>query len=221
MKIVLNTERFGIINEFISYGKDNSVEIINAKSEKNLFDNIISSDVDAFIIESGSSYSQKAIDLIKKKHSYIPVVVIGMDVKSLNNGDIYIPFGAGPSFVFSCIKSIEAYKYNFEKLKKLTTQVNEVINIGDYAYDPTRRIFSYKDKKIKLSAKEGGIIEVLLSNFGEIVKREVILEKVWKKSDYFASRSMDVYFTHLRKMLKENQTSLTINNISGLGLILE
>ena len=97
-----------------------------------------------------------------------------------------------------------------------------IIEFGQCKYDPTRRTLSYKDKEIKkLSAKEGGILEVLSSNFGEVVKKEIILEKVWHKSDYFSGRSMDVYVTHLRRLLRDNEIDMNIQNISGVGLILE
>jgi DNA-binding response OmpR family regulator len=89
-------------------------------------------------------------------------------------------------------------------------------------YDPTQRFLYYKDKEIKrLSIKEGGILEILASNYGKIVNKDVILEKVWHATDYFKRRSCDVYVTYLRNTLKANKIKLTIKNISGIGLILE
>jgi DNA-binding response OmpR family regulator len=100
--------------------------------------------------------------------------------------------------------------------------MSDVIEFNNCKYDPTRRTLFYKGKEVKkLSAKEGGIVEILASNFGEVVKKEIILEKVWHKSDYFSGRSMDVYVTHLRNLLKESDIDVNIKNISGVGLILE
>ena len=225
MKIVLNTQSHELINDFLSYGKTTSNNIVNAKAERLLFDNIIDGEVDAFVLEATTLYSQKAVDLIKKKYPYIPVVSIGYNAEMLNSADIFIPVitkGQNTSLILSCIKSIEVYKTNFMKLKNLTTQLSDVIQFDNYTYDPVRRVFANSNGTIKkFSAKEGGIFEVLVSNFGEIVKKEVILEKVWRKSDYFSSRSMDVYLSHIRKMLKSNNINLTIKNISGVGLIIE
>ena len=98
----------------------------------------------------------------------------------------------------------------------------DVIEFGNCRYDPTRRTLFFKEKEVKkLSAKEGGIMEILSSNYGEVVKREIILEKVWHKDDYFAGRSMDVYVTNLRKLFAAKSVFLSIKNISGVGLILE
>ena len=100
--------------------------------------------------------------------------------------------------------------------------MSDVISFGACKYDPSRRSLSFNDKHVKkCSKKEGGILEVLASHVGVLVKKEVILEKVWHKSDYYAGRSMDVYVSHLRKLFEENDIPFTIKNISGKGLILD
>ena len=133
------------------------------------------------------------------------------------------------------------YKKNFETLHKLTAKMHDRIEFDNCTYDPTRRILyhkvrvpqseedkakhkepEYEIKEVeKLSAKKGGILEILAINYGEVVKKEVILEKVWRKTDYFVGRSLDVYITMLRNTFKDNHIKLNIKNISGVGLILE
>lgn len=228
MKVVLNSQNIDLINAFINLQKTdyNSVEFINAKVEKILFDNVVIGNVDAYILENSNTYIQKAVDLIKKRYSYIPVIIIGEKLSYISNADIYIPYSYTSdnykNLIVSIIKNILVYKNNFKKLYNLMTPISDIIEFGECKYDPTRRAFFYKDNLIKkLTAKQGGIIEVLSSNFGEVVKKEIILDKIWKKTDYFSSRSMDVYLTHLRKMLAENNIDITIKNISGIGLILE
>jgi len=80
-------------------------------------------------------------------------------------------------FSLAMIQNIFNFYSKFEKLQKLTAKMTEVVEFGHCVYDPTRRMLSYKGKEItKLSAKEGGIIETLAMNFGQVVKRELILE---------------------------------------------
>lgn len=246
MKIILNTKNADLINLFMRISKtsvdfpigyeDKSVEIIASRVENGLFENISDPTVDAYLIEVPASYSQKAVDFIKKKSPYIPIILFGDTDKltEVSGADIYMPLDS--SIYSSLTDSAAIYKSffdisvwnaanflkNFKTLRKLTTKMADVIEFGPCKYDPTRRTFSFQEKEVKkLSAKEGGIIEVLASNFGEVVKKEIILEKVWHKSDYFSGRSMDVYVTHLRSLLKNNNIDMTIKNISGVGLILE
>lgn len=240
MKIVLNTPDSDLLNYFIRASKtpnlvpndfeDKSIDLLFSRVEAGIFDNISDPGVDAYIINVPVSYSQKSVDFIKKKHPYIPIVLFGPveNLAEIAGADIYIPYyghkveEALATLFRLMVWNIGNYLRNFAKLRKLTTKMSSVIEFGQCKYDPTRRTLLYKDKEIKkLSAKEGGILEVLSSNFGEVVKKEIILEKVWHKSDYFSGRSMDVYVTHLRRLLRDNEIDMNIKNISGVGLILE
>lgn len=246
MKIILNTKDADLINFFMRISKtainfpkgydDKSVEIVASRVEAGLFENISDPTVDAYFIGVPSPYSQKAVDFIKKKTPYIPVVLFG-DAKELSEvagADIYVPHTLTAfdekadvnsyykPFMELMVCNSANFLKNFATLRKLTTKMADVIEFGQCSYDPTRRTFSFQEREVKkLSAKEGGILEVLAANFGEVVKKEIILEKVWHKSDYFSGRSMDVYVTHLRSLLKNNNIDMTIKNISGVGLILE
>ena len=245
MKIVLNTPDSNLLNYLIRYSKtpnlvpaefeDRNIDLLFSRVEAGIFDNISDSTVDAYMINVPVSYSQKAVDFIKKKHPYIPVVLFGPAeaLVHVSGADIYMPLDMGTGeydegnfpyapFFNTAVWNIANYLRNFAKLRKLTTKMSSIIEFGQCKYDPTRRTLLYKDKEIKkLSAKEGGILEVLSSNFGEVVKKEIILEKVWHKSDYFSGRSMDVYVTHLRRLLRDSDIDMNIKNISGVGLILE
>jgi hypothetical protein len=225
MKIVLNTQSPAILDDFIQISKRDTVEIINAKIEKMLFDSITVGDVDAFVLDDTTNYYKKAIDFIKKKHPYIPVVII-IDInknEKPNNADIYIPYISQHVVLYSMIyKNVLSYQNNFKALQRLTMRIKETIEFGDCVYDPNKRTLYHKGKEIsKFSVKSGGIIEMLAANYGTLVKKEIILEKVWLKSDYFSSRSMDVYVTNIRKVFKENKINMKIKNISKAGLILE
>ena len=118
--------------------------------------------------------------------------------------------------------NILAYKKNFDTLNKITSTSKEKISFSKYVYDPTHRKLYYNDNEIvKFTKKEGSIIEILAINYRNIVKKEIILEKVWHKNDYFVGRSMDVYITYLRNIFKEHNIDLNIINVSGSGLMIE
>ena len=126
-------------------------------------------------------------------------------------------------FVQHAFYNINTYINTFATLKKLTAKIHDKIEFANCVYDPTRRILYHKGKQVdKLSQKKGGILEILAINYGTVVKKEIILEKVWRKpNDYFAGRSMDVFMTYLRNTFKQHKIKLSIKNISGVGLILE
>jgi DNA-binding response OmpR family regulator len=225
MKIVINTENNELYTTFLKLGKDAGHQLINAKIENVLFESIEKENVDAYVLSVFTPYFKKAVEFIKKNNPYTPVIALlphGVIASNIPV-DIYITQNELFDVMYSAIVyNIQNYIKTFATLRKLTAKMHDKIEFANCTYDPTRRLLYYKGKEIKkLSAKEGGILEVLAINYGEVVKKEVILEKVWRKTDYFAGRSMDVYITYLRNTLKNNKIKLTIKNISGIGLILE
>lgn len=242
MKIAVNTENTDFLNAFIKIAKDKGCEIVIAKAEQVLFEHIELCDVDAFILSNNFNYFKKATDFIKKTNPYVPVIAImNNDINNISSSaDIFVKmFNPYETFSNTLFFNIEKYIKTFFVLKKLTAKIHDVIEFGNCKYDPTRRLLYHRVKVVsslqekgkepefvfkeikKLSQKEGGILELLASNYGEVVKKEIILEKVWRKNDYFAGRSCDVYITYLRNTFKNNKIKHTIKNISGIGLILE
>lgn len=97
-----------------------------------------------------------------------------------------------------------------------------VYQIGQYTLDASRAELKHQSGSSKtLTARETQLLQMLCEKKGDVVRREVILEKFWNtEDDYFASRSLDVFVTKLRKMLAEDHT-LSIKTIKGIGLSLK
>lgn len=225
MKIAVNTGNYEILNSLIRQAKEHGNDIVIAKIEDKLFSHIGGGELDAFVISNNHDYSQKAVDFIKKSAPYTPVIVIGLDQKATVIGsDSMVPFNKESDtdfFAKSILHNIYAYSKNFEILQKLTAKTNEPIKYKNVEFDPTSRLLYYKGKEInKLSPKQAGLMEILLANYGSVVRKEVIMEKVWHESNYFVGRSLDVYTTHLRKKFKEFDLPMAITNVTNVGLVL-
>ena len=105
--------------------------------------------------------------------------------------------------------------------RKELMQGNDVpVIIGQYVYDSKQRILSFKGQEERLSPKEGKLLFLLSSNIGKVVSRDITLMEIWGNSNYFTARSMDVYITKLRKLLKYD-ASITIENIHGSGYMMK
>ena len=88
--------------------------------------------------------------------------------------------------------------------------------IGKYSFDTQKQILSIGEQAIKLTTKESDLLNLLCANANEILERNYALKKIWGVVDYFNARSMDVYITKLRKLLKED-SEIEIMNIHGKG----
>jgi DNA-binding response OmpR family regulator len=235
MKIAISTSNSDFINLFQRKLKEHGNELVNVKVETNLFDCIEANPADAYILSNNLSFTKKAIDFIKKSNPYIPIILLNDEEgESLNTSraDMIVNYNKGTNnenFIWTVLHNVYTYYKNFETLNKLTAKTHDVIEFGDCKYDPTRRILYHKGKMTKdkdgnekpLSTKQGGVLEILAINYGQVVKKDIILEKVWHESSYFTGRSMDVYVTHLRNRFIKNKIDIQIKNISNIGLILE
>lgn len=71
-----------------------------------------------------------------------------------------------------------------------------------------------------LTVREAGLLQMLCEKRGDVVRREAILERFWNtEDDYFASRSLDVFVTKLRKLFSEDD-SVVIKTVKSVGLML-
>lgn len=111
-----------------------------------------------------------------------------------------------------CGNSLEEIK-NMGKIKK----DNSVYQIGDYIFDSMRQNLTYKDGEVEsLTTKENDLLMMLCSVANCLVDRNILLEKIWGESNYYTSRSMDVYITKLRKHFVKD-TRIELLNVHGKG----
>ncbi|MHC1778186.1 MAG: response regulator transcription factor [Lentimicrobium sp.] len=91
-----------------------------------------------------------------------------------------------------------------------------VITIGEYAFDIANQHLSIAGKNQTLTYRECELLKLFAENLNQIVKREQILMKVWGNDQYFSSRSLDVFISRIRKLLKSDP-SIKIENIHNIG----
>ncbi|MBK9292414.1 MAG: response regulator transcription factor [Bacteroidetes bacterium] len=105
--------------------------------------------------------------------------------------------------------------------KKFKSQAEESqITFGVFTFDFDNLLLSSPGAKRTLTRKEAALLRLLCNNRNQLVLRETAQKVVWGESDYFVSRSMDVFIARLRKYLKEDPT-VTIANVYGMGFILK
>jgi DNA-binding response OmpR family regulator len=96
---------------------------------------------------------------------------------------------------------------------------NQLIQIGNYSFNPRLREIVLDGVKQLLSPKESALLNLLCNHKNELLSREIALKKIWGDDGYFTTRSMDVFITKLRKYLKDDP-SIEIRNIHGSGFIM-
>jgi DNA-binding response OmpR family regulator len=88
--------------------------------------------------------------------------------------------------------------------------------IGKYLFDPQKQTLTLNSVCSKITTKESELLLYLCEHMNLLVLREDILKMVWKNNSYYNARSMDVYITKLRRLLKADN-HVGIVNVHGKG----
>ena len=91
-----------------------------------------------------------------------------------------------------------------------------VYKIGKYTFDTQKQTLIADNKTQKLTTKESELLSLLCQHMNDILERNYALKSIWIDDNYFNARSMDVYITKLRKLLRDDP-SIEIINIHGKG----
>lgn len=79
---------------------------------------------------------------------------------------------------------------------------------------------SYQNSKVRLRPREFKLMELLLINAGQILPRELLLERIWGIDGEVTENNLDVHIRSLRLKLASIGAESLIKTIRGVGYIL-
>ncbi|MCK9291693.1 MAG: response regulator transcription factor [Bacteroidales bacterium] len=106
------------------------------------------------------------------------------------------------------------------RYKEEMTDLRRYYNIGSFTFNLKEMELHSADGIQPLTRKENALLQLLCENMNQPVERELAQNAIWGSTDYFISRSMDVFISRLRKYLK-NDPQVAIVNIHGHGFMLK
>ncbi|MBP1618012.1 MAG: rprY [Bacteroidetes bacterium] len=154
---------------------------------------------------------------IRAINSEIPIIFL--TAKNMKE-DILEGFKAGADDYITKPFSMEELVLRIEAIirrvrgKKVKEQ--QVYNFGNLKFDTQKQILTIGDQETKLTTKESELLALLCAHANQILERNHALKQIWVDDNYFNARSMDVYITKLRKLLKADP-EIEIINIHGKG----
>jgi DNA-binding response OmpR family regulator len=155
---------------------------------------------------------------IRKRNVEIPIILLSaktmkMDrIKGLKLGaDDYL---VKPYSIEELILKIEIFLNRSQKSNENVTQ--KKYTFGSFTFEPENYFLYSQSHKHTLTAKEAALLKIFLDNINVVLKREKILLDLWGTDDYFAGRSLDVFISRIRKIIKE-EANIRIENIPRIG----
>jgi len=90
---------------------------------------------------------------------------------------------------------------------------------GPLTFDATGRVAYLNDQMVELSARELGLLEVLLQRAGRLVSKEQLVERLCEWGEEVSLNAIEVYIHRLRKKIEKGP--IRIATVRGLGYCLE
>ena len=190
---------------------------------------------------------EDALSVLKKKNFSLAILDImlpgidGFEVANFmkaQNEDLPFIFLSAKSLKVDKLKGfkIGAYDYITKPVDEelLVAKINALLNqikpdpstsdqtyqMGQYQFFPQLFKLVYSHEEIKLTARETALLKLLCDHKNILLPRKKALNQIWGNHDEFNRKSMDVFISHLRKYLSQDD-SVRIENIHGKGFILK
>ena len=93
----------------------------------------------------------------------------------------------------------------------------EILQVGSLSLNRTTRSVQRGDMEVQLTAREFQVLDLLMTNSGYVVPREVILDRIWGLDANVSSNNLDAYIRLLRKKISISDDDVELQNIRGIG----
>jgi DNA-binding response OmpR family regulator len=161
---------------------------------------------------------------IRRKNQHVPIIFI--TARSMKEDKIH-GFKIGADDYITKPFSTEELLLRIEAILRRTQYYTdhskvdkEIYQIGKFTFDFSNQVITLDGIGRNLTRKEAEMLRLLCINKNQLVRRDFALKLIWGEDDYFMGRSMDVYITKLRKILKDDP-KISIQNIHRTGFKLE
>ena len=95
---------------------------------------------------------------------------------------------------------------------------HDIIINGKLKIDIRKHQVLYGDKEIDLTAKEFGLLKLLITNPGRVFSRGNMLQSLWDYDYYGDTKTIDVHIRHLRMKIEEDPANPKfIKTVRGVG----
>ena len=161
--------------------------------------------------EDGISMVKKLRSKVETKN--LPIIMVTAKtaeidkVKGLDSGaDDYLTKPFGVMELISRVKALLRRSGNM--------QTQQVLSLAEITLNPTKRLCMVNEEPVELTYKEYELLSLLIQNAGMVLKREVLMQKVWGTDYEGESRTLDMHIKTLRKKLGDASSHIkTVRNV--------
>ncbi|WP_077857253.1 response regulator transcription factor [Clostridium sp. BL-8] len=155
-----------------------------------------------------------------RKTSEVPIIIVTSrdsevdELMSMNLGaDDFITKPYNTEILLARITNILKRTYG-------NIKTSSILNYRDFNLNLSNATIIYKDNSLELTKNEVKILSFLINNKGNIVKRDSLMEYLWKADFFVDDSTLNVNINRLRKKLEEIGIENPIETRRGMGYIM-
>jgi two-component system response regulator MprA len=96
----------------------------------------------------------------------------------------------------------------------------QLLQYADLVLDLAAHEVRRGDRRVELTRTEYALLELLLRNAGNVLSRDVIMDRVWGYELEPASNSLEVFIGYLRRKTEAEGERRLIHTVRGVGYVL-
>ncbi|WP_271808887.1 response regulator transcription factor [Clostridium beijerinckii] len=155
-----------------------------------------------------------------RKTSEVPIIIVTSrdrevdELMSMNLGaDDFITKPYNTEILLARITNILKRTYG-------NIKTSSILSYRDFNLNLSNATIIYKDNSLELTKNEVKILSFLINNKGNIVKRDSLMEYLWKADFFVDDSTLNVNINRLRKKLEEIGIENPIETRRGMGYIM-
>jgi len=155
-----------------------------------------------------------------RKTSEVPIIIVTSrdsevdELMSMNLGaDDFITKPYNTEILLARITNILKRTYG-------NIKTSSILSYRDFNLNLSNATIIYKDNSLELTKNEVKILSFLINNKGNIVKRDSLMEYLWKADFFVDDSTLNVNINRLRKKFEEIGIENPIETRRGMGYIM-
>jgi len=100
-------------------------------------------------------------------------------------------------------------------------QTSDVLCVASLCLDIRSCEVSIGAEKVRLTATEAQLLELLMRNSGQVLTKEQILDRIWGFDKDVEIKNVELYIFYLRKKIALEKGGVVINTVRGIGYCLK
>lgn len=206
-KILIIEDDKALVKTLTTALEAENYNVISATDGEKGFNLACQEKVDLIILDlvlpslSGTEICQR----LRSKGSEVPIVMLSGQKKEEIDRVVGLEIGADDYVIkpFGTKELLARIKAVLRRSRPEALEVEEY-SFGDVYVNFKKQIANKGKKDLSLTAKEFGLLKLLISHEGEVVSRDTILNEVWGYDKFPTTRTVDTFVHNLRHKIENN-----------------